>query len=335
MSKKLKVTVLVDEGEILKNDPEFRESLTAHKTEYHVAEALRNLGHNVSILPAVEDIAGLINSLKKQAPDVVFNLTEHLAGDRHQDKNIAAILELLGISYTGSGPTGLMLCRDKVLCKQLLSRHKIHVPDFASFPFGRSVKISKKLRYPLVVKPAFEDGSEGISNLSIVADENALRERIRFVHEKWQQPAIAEEYIQGRELYVSIIGNNRLLVFPVRECLFDPTKENGPEMATYRVKWNEQYRQKWGIRFDFGELDEDAFKKVGRICKRAYRALQLRDYGRIDLRLTPDNKVVILEVNPNPDIAYGEEFAESAEKTGIKYEKLIERILNMSRSRGV
>ena len=318
MSRRLNITVLVDTTTIPPNDPDFKETPKAPTTEHHVIAALRTLQHNVSILGA-KDIGTIVSSLKEQKPDIVFNLTEQFAGDRQMDKNITALFELTDVPFTGSGPTGLMLCRDKRLCKQLLSLHKIRVPGFIYLPPDRAVVIPKKLRFPLVVKPAFEDSSEGISNASLVANETALRERAKFVHERWQQPAIAEEFIEGREFYVSILGNKKLTVFPIRECLFDTNAGAGPQLATYRVKWNEEFRKKWNIEFGFAKLDPPIVNNIERTCKRVYRVLQIRDYGRIDLRLTPENKLIILEANPNPDIAYGEDVAESAEKAGINY----------------
>jgi len=330
MKRKLKITVLADKWTIPSNDPDFRQEAEESATEYHVIQALRKLGHNVSTLGVEDDITIIVTTLSEDKPNLVFNLTEQLGGDRCMDMNIASVLEMLGIPYTGSGPTGLMLSRDKRLCKQLLTSHRIRVPDFVSIALNRKVRIPKSLNYPLVVKPAFEDSSEGISNASLITNESALSERVKFVHEGWEQPAIIEEYIEGRELYVSIIGNKRLTVLPIRECLFDFDGSDGPQLATYRVKWNDKYRKKWGIKFGFAELDAHIIKNIERICKRVYRLLQIRDYGRIDLRLTPENKLVILEVNPNADIAYGEEVAEAAEKAGIGYEKLIDRILRLA-----
>ncbi len=333
MSKKLNVTVLVDENTIPGEDPEFTGAVETASTEFHVIQTLRELGHEVSILGFVDDIGNMVGTLTKRKPDIVFNLTEHLGGDRRQDKNIAALLEMVGIAFTGTGPVGLMLCRDKRVCKQLLSLHKIHVPGFVWLPPGRTVRIPKTLHYPLVVKPALEDSSEGISNASLVSDEAALAERAQFVHERWDQPVIAEEYIEGRELYVSILGNKRLTVFPARECFFESDAKDGPLLLTYRVKWNEEYREKWNIKFGFAELETSVTDHIERICKKVYRVLQLHDYGRIDLRLTADNKIFILEANPNPDIAYGEEVAEAAQQAGITYRNLIDRILRLALAR--
>ncbi len=328
MSRKLKITVLVDATEIKDNDPNFEIFPDVPTTEYHVIEALRDLGYQVSVLGAVNDIETIVGTLAEQNPDLVFNLTESFNGDRRFDKNIAGLLEMLQIPFTGTGAMGLLLCRDKRLCKELLSLHKIRVPNFFSLPHGRKFRVAKTIRYPLVVKPALEDGSEGISNASLVNDNTELAERVRYMHERWEQPAIAEEYIKGRELYVSIMGNKKLVVLPIRECLFDFDNKEGPQLATYRVKWNAEYRKKWNIRFEYAELDPVIVKNISHICKKVYRVLHIQDYGRIDLRLTDDNKVVILEANPNPDLAYGEEVAEAAEKSGLSYEQFIDTILD-------
>lgn len=330
MSRKLHVTVLVDAAEITDDDPNFEAQPEDSTTEYDVIETLRNLGHEVLVLGAVKNIGTIAASLTEHKPDLVFNLTESFEGDRTLDKNIAALLEMLDVPFTGTGAAGLMLCRDKRLCKELLSLHKIRVPHFFSLPKGHKIPIAKTVRYPMVVKPALEDSSEGISNASLVSNSTELQERARFMHERWQQPAIAEEYIEGRELYVSVLGNKKLTVLPPRECSFESVNGAGPQLATYRVKWNQQYREKWNIKFGFAELDSTTFKNIGHVCKKVFRVLQLRDYGRIDLRLTHDNKVVILEANPNPDLSYGEEVAEAADKSGMTYEQLIERILRIA-----
>lgn len=332
-SRGLDVTVLVDEWTIQPGDPHFTQQPEKPMTEFHVADALRHLGHSVFVIGVSNDVAALAGNLKERKCDLVFNLTEQIAGDRLMDKNIAGILEVMGIPYTGSGPMGLMLSRDKRLCKQLLSLHRIRVPGFVSLPIGRKIKVPKSLKYPLVVKPAFEDGSEGISNASLVANEKALEDRVRYVHESWQQPVIAEEYIEGRELYVSIMGNRRLSVLPIRECTLASSDSEGPMLATYSVKYNAKYREKWNIEFGFAELEPDVVRRIERTCKSVYRILYLRDYGRLDLRLTPEGRITILECNPNPDLAYGDEVAESAERAGILYEKLIDKIIRLALAR--
>jgi D-alanine-D-alanine ligase len=330
MSKPLNITVLVDASTVPAEDPEFREPAGKKMTEYHVIESLRLLGHKVSVIGVFDNLESMISDLRALEPALVFNLTEQYCGERRWDKNIVAVLEMLQIPYTGTGMEGLMLCRDKRLCKQLLGLHKIRVPDFLSLPWNRQIRIPKRLNYPLVVKPALADGSEGISNASLVTGPEALKERAEFIHERWQQDVIAEEYIEGRELYISVIGNKRLEVLPARECLFDFDSDKGPNLATYRVKWNDEYRQRWGIHFGFGELDTETQKRISTVCKRVFRILHLRDYARIDLRLNQNGKICILEVNPNPDLAYGEEVAEAAEKDGWSYEELIDKIIRQA-----
>jgi D-alanine-D-alanine ligase len=327
MSGKLRITVLLDSATIPVDDPAFLDVSGEASTERHVVNALRELGHDVSILPVPEDPAVLVTGLRALAPRLVFNLTEVFRDSRRHDKNIAALLEMLGLPFTGTGSTGLMLCRDKGLCKQLLSLHKIRVPGFLVFPCDRRLRVPKHARFPMVVKPAFADGSEGIANASFVKDPETLVERVDFVHRKWRQSAIAEEYIDGRELYVGVVGDQRLTVLPPRELFFTRAEEGGPLLATYRVKWDHAYQEKWGISFGFAELSGPTWKNVERVCRKAFRILELRDYGRVDLKITGDGRIVILEVNPNPDIAYGEEVAEAAEKAGITYTELIRRIV--------
>lgn len=331
----LKITVLVDGAEVFPEDPQFEGEPQKPTTEYHVIQSLRHIGHKVSALAVDMNIPQIVQTLADNPPHLVFNLTEQYGGDRTYDKNIAACLELLDIPFTGAGAMGLMLCRDKRLCKQLLGLHKIRVPAFLSFPPGRRFQCSGRLNFPMVVKPALEDGSEGIANASIVSTPDALRERVAFVHARWNQPAIAEEYIPGRELYVGILGNTRLTVLPVRECCFEGTGDDpdGPTMLTYRAKWNDEYREKWKINFGFAELESGLLKKIEKTCKKVYRVLHLQDYGRIDLRLRSDGSVVVLEANPNPDIAYGEEVAEAAEKAGMDFEALMQHIVQLARRR--
>lgn len=335
MKKHLNITVLMDSACIPDEDPDFTGDAGDESTEHHVVNALRALEHEVSVLGVGESVGEFVNALLEKKPDMVFNLTEEFRGNRLMDRNIVAILEMAGIPFTGTGPTGLMLCRHKGLCKQLLSPHGIHVPAFFVFPPRCAIHVPRKLKYPMVIKPAYGDGSDGISNASLVRDESALKERVQMIHERWKQPAIAEEYIEGRELYVSVIGNSRLQVLPPRELFFKKKEETGegPVLATYKVKWDEEYQKKWGIKFGFAELEEPILKKISRACSKVYRTLQINDYGRLDLRLTQDNRIVILEANANPDIAYGEELAEAAEKTGIKYNQLINRVLQSAHRR--
>ncbi|MBN2036881.1 MAG: ATP-grasp domain-containing protein [Chitinispirillaceae bacterium] len=330
MRKRLAVTVMVDSPCIPQEDPEFKKRGPNDSTEYNVIRAIRWLGHEVSILGIGNDVAAIVAALTEQKPDVVFNLTEQFGDDRQKDSNIAALLDLMAVPFTGSGALGLSLCRSKALCKQLLATHRLRVPGYAVFPPGAAALVPRSLKYPLVVKPVYEDGSDGISNASLVHSENELHERAAMVHERFGQPAIAEEYIDGRELYVSVLGNGRLTVLPPRELIFGNVTNGGPVLATYRLKWDKAYQEKWNIKFGFCDLDPSVGQQVARVCRKAYNVLQIHDYGRMDLRLTNDNLVYIIEANPNPNIGRDDEFAQSAAKAGIGYAALISRIMRLA-----
>lgn len=330
MRRRLKVLCIFDLAEPA-GDTDLTEELKTDDwmTERHVLEALGGLGHEAPVVGVYDDVVPLIESVKSKKPDVAFNLTEHFAGDRSLDKSVAAILDLLGVPYTGSGPMGLGLARDKALAKKILSYHKVRVPRFLEFERGSAIKIPKHVPYPLIVKPIGEDASEGISLASLVRRKKELEERVRFVHESVGRGAIAEEYVEGRELYCSVLGNRRLRVLPIRElCVENP---KGPKFLTYRLKWDAKYQEKWGLMVGFvPDLPPEIVRRIVRISKRVYRALQMRDYARIDIRLAPDGRVYVLEANPNPFLAKEEDFAESAQEAGIDYEPLIDRILSLA-----
>jgi D-alanine-D-alanine ligase len=217
------------------------------------------------------------------------------------------------------------------MSKEILSYHNIRVPNFAIFTPGTTLRRPKKLNFPLFIKPLKEEASYGISQDSFVQDDNAFEERIRFIHERMNQEALAEEYIEGRELYASILGNDRLQTFPLREVVFAEIPDGQPRFSTFKAKWDKAYRKRWGIENIFAQpLPEGIEQRIARISKAVYRALRIRGYGRIDLRLTPDNEVVVLEANPNPNLDRDDEFAQSAMKGGLSYERLTQRILNLA-----
>jgi D-alanine-D-alanine ligase len=273
----------------------------------------------------------IIDEIKTHPPDVVFNLTEHFNAVSEHDRNVAGLLEMLDVPYTGSSPTGLTLCKNKGMSKEILSYHNIRVPNFAIFTPGTTLRRPKKLNFPLFIKPLKEEASYGISQDSFVQDDNAFEERIRFIHERMNQEALAEEYIEGRELYASILGNDRLQTFPLREVVFAEIPDGQPRFSTFKAKWDKAYRKRWGIENIFAQpLPEGIEQRIARISKAVYRALRIRGYGRIDLRLTPDNEVVVLEANPNPNLDRDDEFAQSAMKGGLSYERLTQRILNLA-----
>jgi D-alanine-D-alanine ligase len=297
------------------------------KMEYDVIETLREQGHDVRVLGVHDDLAGIRPSAGFFEPHIVFNLMEAFAGVTTFDQNVVSYLELLRLRYTGCNPRGLIFARDKALSKKLLAYHRIPVPDFCVMRYGRKPTLPKKMRFPLIVKSLFFEASAGISQASVVEDEDQLTRRVQFIHDSLGTAAIAEQFIDGRELYVGVIGNERLEVLPVWEMSFDKMPENRWRIATERVKWNTQYQKKNGIMTNVAKLSVADTDRIQRIAKRAYRALDLNGYARIDLRMDEEGRVYVLEANPNPNLAYGEDFAESAETAGISYEKLLERII--------
>ena len=332
MKKKLRITAIVEEVNTPADDPQFEGKPKEPSMEHDVLRALRKLGHEVSVLPVFDSIEPMVEGIEKNPPDLVFNLAEQFDNDRRHDKNLAGLLEMMDIPFTGTGSVGLLLCRDKAMCKQLLATWNLLVPGFRVFPVRRAFKLPRRLKFPLVVKPAFGDGSEGISNASLVKDADELKDRVAMIHERFNQDAIAEEYVEGRELYVGVLGNRRLTVLPPYEIRFGKPEE-GPVLATYQVKWNKKYREKWNIEFGFAEVDPKLWARIADTCRRVYRVLQLSDYARMDLRVTAEGKVYLIEANPNPDITKGEEMAEAARKAGIPYEQFIRRILVHALSR--
>ncbi|MBD3426920.1 MAG: ATP-grasp domain-containing protein [Candidatus Omnitrophica bacterium] len=331
--RKLKVLVLFDSAGTPPADQDYAEQFEHEDwfTEAAVAENLKCLGHEVRLMGIYDDIRPLVDEIEQNRPDVVFNLTEIFLGKAFLDKNIPSLLELLQVPYTGCGPASLMICNNKILTKKILSYHRIKVPNFHIFRRGGRIWRPKKLRFPLMVKPSQEEASTGIAQASFVEREKDLRDRVEFIHERFEMPAIVEEYIDGRELYVSILGNKRLRVFPFRETKFVQVPSDGPKLATYKAKWDKDYRARWGIKNEFaGRLPNGIPEKITRTAKRAYRALMLDSHARLDLRLTPQGDIYILEGNANPEIAQGDEFAESAEKGGVPYDKLVEKMLRIA-----
>lgn len=330
----MKIVLLIDQETLPDHDPELEGKTPdiCRQAEFHVAETLRHEGHDVVVVPLVPDAFAMVERLKNTGCDAVFNLTEHWGGDRRKDFHVAALLELLGIPFTGSGPQALMLCRDKGLSKQVLQHHGLRVPRFITLDVGKT-RSRRKLHFPVIVKPTLEDGSEGISQASLVRSQEELEARVTQMHSLLKQPVICEEFIEGRELYVGIIGNTRLQALPARELVFDPAKDGGPTFATAKVKQDEDYREKWGVEYTNGDLDSRLQNKVAAFCKKVYRLLGIRDYGRIDLRVDPAGHIYFLEANANPDITMGDEVSEAWEKTGRDYSSMVTTILNLAMTR--
>jgi D-alanine-D-alanine ligase len=297
------------------------------KMEYDVIETLREIGHEVRVLGIHDDLTGIRAAAADFRPHIVFNLLEAFAGVTTFDQNVVSYLELLRLPYTGCNPRGLILARDKALSKKLLAYHRIPVPDFTVVRPGRKAVLSRKLRFPLIVKSLFFEASTGISQASVVETGDQLARRVAFIHEKLGTAAIVEQFVDGRELYVGVIGNERLEVLPVWEMSFAQMPENRWKIATERVKWSTQYQKRHGIMTDQARLEAAESDRIQRIARRAYRALDLNGYARVDLRMDEDGRVFVLEANPNPNLAYGEDFAESAEVSGTSYERLLDRIV--------
>ena len=300
------------------------------RTEYDVISTLRALGHEVQALGVHDDLGEIRRLATEWKPHIAFNLLEGFDDITIFDQNVVSHLELLKLPYTGCNPRGLLMARDKSLSKKLLAYHRIAVPEFEVCRIGRPVRRPKRLTFPLIVKSLTQEASIGISQASVVDSDEKLKERVTFIHESIGTAAIVEQYVEGRELYVSVLGNQALQAMPVWELFFTNMPEGARRIATDRVKWSVKYQKKYGIDSgparDLPEVQADA---IQHLCKRAYRALELSGYARIDLRVEDNGTVWVLEANPNPQIARGEDFAASAEKMGLSYEALMQRIINL------
>ncbi len=292
--------------------------------------SLRELGHEVQVLGVASDLGIIRSTIEEFKPHITFNLLEEFHGVSVYDHHVAAYLELLKRRYTGCNPRGLMLAHDKALSKKILSFHRIPVPDFAVFPMGRKVKRPSKLGFPLLVKSLTLEGSVGIAKASRVTDDEQLRERAEFVHEQLGTDAIAEQFIAGRELYVGVMGNQRLTTLPIWELEFTKKKPEEPLIATAKVKWDLAYQKKLGLKTGpIANLEPALRQKILNVCKRSYRRLNLTGYARMDLRLTDSGEVFLIEANPNPDLQYGEDFSASAEVAGLEYNDLLQKIITL------
>ena len=330
MAKRLKVLALFDHTEPTTIDFDLTEALKTEdrKTERDVLAALAELGHTAEYLVIFDDLDLIQQKIQKFQPDVIFNLADQLKNNRSFDQNIVSFLATRDTPFTGCGSTGLTLCKDKAISKKILGYHRIHTPEFVTIARGKKIARPKRLKFPIVVKPMKEEASLGIAQASFVETDEQFNQRVQFIHESWNNDVIAEEYIEGRELYVSVLGNHRLEVYPIRELVFREVPPDEPKMATYKAKWDEEYRKKWGLDNRFAEgLDPAVIATIQDACKRIYRLLTIDGYARLDLRLTSDNKVYFIEANPNPILAKDEDFAQSAEKAGLSYPQLVDRII--------
>lgn len=333
--KKLRVLVVVH-GSLV--PPETLEGYTAKeidewRTEYDVTSTLRQSGHEVRCIGVLDSLTDLRTSISEWKPDIVFNLLEEFDGIVTYDQHVVAFLELLRQPYTGCNPRGLMLSRDKSLCKQLLAFHRIPTPQFAVIRRGARFRPPRRLRFPMFVKSTVEDASMGIAQASVVDDLTKLRERVQFVHEQVKSDALVEEYIEGRELYVGVMGNERLSSFPVWEMAFGSMPDTLAAIATRKVKWDKAYQARYGITTRAADdLPPAVLTRLDRLSRRIYRTLGLSGYARMDFRATADGQVYVLEANANPNLEAAEDFAQSARVSGVSYEELLERLMGLGLS---
>jgi len=330
--KKLRILVLMHEELVppdsLKGYDD--KEIIKWKTEYDVVTTLKEMGHEVEPLGVSSDLGIIRRSIRSFKPHIAFNILEEFYGISLYDQHVIGFLELMRQPYTGCNPRGLMLAHDKSISKKLLTFHRIRVPRFMVFPRNRSIRLPRHITFPLFVKSQHEEGSYGISQASIVTNETKLRERIEYLHDQLETHAIAEEYIEGRELYLTILGNRRLQTFPILELVFGKMREGAPLIATSRVKWDWKYQKKHKIDIAVpSDIPEELVKRIIQRGKRIYRILHLSGYARIDFRLTPDGKVYVLEANPNADLSYGEELSTAAEAAGTGYEQLLQKVINL------
>ncbi len=303
----------------------------AWRTEHDVFRTLRKMGHEPRYLGVSHDLTPIRSLVEEWKPDVVFNLLMEFQDVGAFQVHLASYLELLGVPYTGCNPRGILLSRDKPVCKKILGYHRIPTPRFAVFAPGRAVRPRRGLTFPLIVKSVDEEASFGIAQASVVRDASQLSERAQFIHEQVGSDAIAEEYIDGRELTVSVLGNHRLRTFPVWEMRFSKLPEGSEPIATERAKHDPAYQKRVGIRVGAArDLPEGAERRIDRLARRVYRALGLSGYARLDLRMAEDGRVFVIEANATPDIQKDEDFADSAKAAGLDYPTLLRRIVDLA-----
>ena len=338
MDKKLKVAVLYEnwgEEEEAAPEPEKkkRTGKRRKKREKHdreeIFEALQKLGHEPSYV-ILDGEDRTLNALARTEADLFFNLVESYAGDDNKEMHVAAYLDLLGRPYTGAGPQGLYLAQDKGLAKKLFEFHNIRTPYFATCYQG-NLDHSHDIKFPLIVKPISEDGSLGIDKDSVVTSVKDLMQRISYVQEEFDSPSLIEEYIEGREIYAGILGNQRPEVLPMIELDLSRLPANMPRVAGTEVKWekdSEAYKVTKSAPAE--DLDEETTKKLSKTALAAYQLLKLRDYGRIDMRISAKGDVYVIEANPNPWLSSDSEFFMSAKKSGRSYAEMIGEIVDLA-----
>ena len=303
------------------------------RTEYDVVQQLKASGHEVRCIGLGDNLSELTDVIKSWRPHIAFNLAEEFQGLVNRDQHVVSFLELMKLPYTGCNPKGLVLSRDKSLSKQLLVFNGVQTPKFVVFPKGRRFVVPDELKFPLFVKSVSDDASFGIAQASIVYDSVQLKKRVEFVHTQTGSDALVEEFISGRELYVGVIGNQRLNTYPIWEMDFGLVTSDSAAIATRKVKWDAKYRLKHGIDSRQARgLSPKIKAQILEMAVRGYRALSLSGYARMDFRLSNQGQLYLLEANANPCLAAEEDFAQSAAVGGDHYARLLERILSLGKN---
>jgi D-alanine-D-alanine ligase len=336
-SKALRVLLLTDEN-LIPDKPRSRlkgRDAELGKTEYDVLGALKKLGHEVTCAGVGSDLAVIRQAIVLNKPHIAFNLVEQFDGLPFFDQHVVSYLELRKQKYTGCNPCGLTLARDKALTKKILAYHRLPVARFVVLRPRKKIIISSRLNFPLFVKSLTDEGSEGISQASLVRDTDKLVERIAFIHEKTNSPALVEEFIEGREIYVGVFGNELLTALPPWELTMKKLPKNTPIIATDKAKWDPTYQKRVGLKSGPAKLDAALAREIEHTSKQIYRLLGLSGYARLDYRLTDRRRLFLLEANPNPQIARKEDFADSAEYAGINYEELLQKLVTLGLSYAV
>jgi len=328
-----KIVVLFDLNETPPEGQNFRHYVKDSEWDHElsVKRAIQRLGHEAILMGLYDDIPRFIQEIRETAPDIIFNLTESFKNQRLLSPQMTGLLDLLEIPYTGNRPMALSLCQDKALCKKILSHHRIRVPKWVTSQYQRPMRSFKSIAYPAFVKPMSEEGSEGITRDSFVENAQDCKERVQFLHEKFKSDVLIEEYIDGRELYVSVLGHKRPQVLPFREIVFKKMPEDGPRFATYKTKWDEAYRKRWGIRNEMAkELPKSVVDKASRMVRKAFQVLGMQGYARFDLRINEKDEIFLIEANPNPSITDYDDFSASSVAAGISYDELIQKIIQLA-----
>ena len=301
-----------------------------------LSDTLSRLGHEVQPVEVDKRVEPLVSALTQAQPDLIVNIAESFRGKSALESNVAALLNLLGLRYTGSSPAGLLLAGDKILAKKVLNFHRITTPRFATIYRG-ALDWAQDLHFPVIVKPPQEDASVGLTSASVVRDLKQLLERMDALQSEFEQPVLVEEFVDGREFYVGVLGNANARALPVIELDFSKFPAHLPRMASWEAKWGDD--EGGGAEFEgtksiFPEdLSEELTERLQKVAVDSFHALRLRDYGRIDLRVTEAEEIFVIEANPNCYLERESEFARAAAHGGLDYDALIERIIELAAAR--